>query len=91
MSAIATMTHKVVKELEGTNCRVLDTRKTTPLIRHMEKWAVAIGGGTNHRFRLYDMIMIKDNHIDYAGGIPQFPSLDYNCAMSEFLVQVPIC
>ena len=71
MSAIATMTNQVVKELEGTNCRVLDTRKTTPLIRHFEKWAVAIGGGTNHRFGLYDMIMIKDNHIDYAGGIPE--------------------
>jgi nicotinate-nucleotide pyrophosphorylase (carboxylating) len=71
MSGIATMTNRVVRELEGTNCRVLDTRKTTPLIRHMEKWAVAIGGGTNHRFGLYDMIMIKDNHIDYAGGIPE--------------------
>ena len=71
MSAIATMTNQVVRELEGTNCRVLDTRKTTPLIRHIEKWAVAIGGGTNHRFGLFDMIMIKDNHIDYAGGIPE--------------------
>lgn len=71
MSGIATMTRKVVDLLEGTGCRVLDTRKTTPLIRHLEKWAVHIGGGTNHRFGLYDMVMIKDNHIDYAGGIKQ--------------------
>ncbi|MEO1451784.1 MAG: carboxylating nicotinate-nucleotide diphosphorylase [Bacteroidota bacterium] len=70
MSGIATMTRGVMDRLEGTACRVLDTRKTTPLIRHMEKWAVHIGGGTNHRFGLYDMVMIKDNHIDYAGGIP---------------------
>ncbi len=69
MSGIATMTHKAVKLLEGTSCRVLDTRKTTPLIRHFEKWAVHIAGGSNHRFGLYDMVMIKDNHIDYAGGI----------------------
>lgn len=71
MSGIATQTRKVVTALEGTGCRVLDTRKTTPLIRHLEKWAVAIGGGVNHRFGLYDMILIKDNHVDYAGGIPQ--------------------
>ena len=71
MSAIATLTRQVVDKLEGTNCKVLDTRKTTPLIRHFEKWAVAIGGGTNHRFGLYDMIMIKDNHVDYAGGIKE--------------------
>ncbi|MEM7372343.1 MAG: carboxylating nicotinate-nucleotide diphosphorylase [Bacteroidota bacterium] len=71
MSGIATYTRRVVDALEGTNCQVLDTRKTTPLIRHIEKWAVSIGGGVNHRFGLYDMIMIKDNHVDYAGGIPQ--------------------
>lgn len=69
MSGIATMTHSVVKLIEGTNCQILDTRKTTPLIRHLEKWAVTIGGGSNHRFGLYDMVMIKDNHHDYAGGI----------------------
>lgn len=69
MSGIATQTHKIVQLLEGTNCKVLDTRKTTPLIRHLEKWAVKIGGGTNHRFGLYDMVMIKDNHADYSGGI----------------------
>jgi nicotinate-nucleotide pyrophosphorylase (carboxylating) len=71
MSGIATRTRAVVDRLEGLNCRVLDTRKTTPLIRHLEKWAVQIGGGVNHRFGLYDMILIKDNHIDYAGGIAQ--------------------
>lgn len=69
MSAIATHTNKVVKLIEGTNTYLLDTRKTTPGIRALEKWAVTIGGGHNHRFGLYDMIMIKDNHIDYAGGI----------------------
>ena len=69
MSGIATQTNKIVSLLEGTNTRLLDTRKTTPCIRYMEKWAVHIGGGENHRFALYDMIMLKDNHIDYAGGI----------------------
>ncbi|MEM6262078.1 MAG: carboxylating nicotinate-nucleotide diphosphorylase [Bacteroidota bacterium] len=71
MSGIATQTRKVVELIEDTGCRLLDTRKTTPLVRHMEKWAVHIGGAVNHRFGLYDMILIKDNHIDYAGGIPQ--------------------
>ncbi len=69
MSGIATQTNKIVSILEGTKTRLLDTRKTTPCIRYMEKWAVRIGGGENHRFALYDMIMLKDNHIDYAGGI----------------------
>jgi nicotinate-nucleotide pyrophosphorylase (carboxylating) len=71
MSAIATKTNQYVKLLEGTNTQILDTRKTTPGFRACEKWAVKIGGGVNHRFALYDMIMLKDNHIDYAGGIPQ--------------------
>ncbi len=71
MSGIATQTNKIVKLLEGCSTKLLDTRKTTPGIRFMEKWAVRIGGGHNHRFALYDMIMLKDNHIDYAGGIPQ--------------------
>ncbi|MBS3738666.1 MAG: carboxylating nicotinate-nucleotide diphosphorylase [Psychroflexus sp.] len=71
MSAIATKTHDFVKQLKGTKTQILDTRKTTPGIRALEKWAVKIGGGTNHRFALYDMIMLKDNHIDFAGGIPQ--------------------
>ena len=70
MSAIATKTAFFVDLLKGTNTKILDTRKTTPGIRALEKWAVKIGGGVNHRFALYDMIMIKDNHIDYAGGIP---------------------
>jgi len=69
MSAIATKTNYFVKLLEGTNTKILDTRKTTPGIRALEKWAVKIGGGENHRFALYDMVMLKDNHIDFAGGI----------------------
>jgi len=69
MSAIATKTKSFVDLLEGTSTRVLDTRKTTPGLRALEKWAVKIGGGENHRFALYDMIMLKDNHIDFAGGI----------------------
>lgn len=69
MSAIATKTAQYVAILKGTNTQILDTRKTTPGIRALEKWAVKIGGGVNHRFALYDMIMLKDNHIDYAGGI----------------------
>lgn len=71
MSGIATVTHEIVKTLEGTKCKVLDTRKTTPNFRLPEKWAVKIGGGVNHRTGLYDMILIKDNHVDYAGGIKQ--------------------
>lgn len=69
MSAIATKTHYYAKLLEGTGTKILDTRKTTPGIRALEKWAVKIGGGENHRFALYDMIMLKDNHLDFAGGI----------------------
>ena len=69
MSAIATKTNSYVELLKGTNTKILDTRKTTPGFRVLEKWAVAIGGGVNHRFALYDMIMLKDNHIDFAGGI----------------------
>jgi nicotinate-nucleotide pyrophosphorylase (carboxylating) len=69
MSAIATYTHKLQNMINHTNCKILDTRKTTPNFRICEKWAVSIGGGVNHRFGLYDMIMLKDNHVDYAGGI----------------------
>ncbi len=69
MSAIATKTKSFVDILEGTGTKILDTRKTTPGIRALEKWAVKIGGGENHRFALYDMVMLKDNHIDFAGGI----------------------
>ena len=71
MSGISTATNRYVKAIEGTNTKVLDTRKTTPLLRELEKYSVKVGGGENHRFALYDMIMIKDNHIDFAGGIPQ--------------------
>lgn len=69
MSGIATMTRRYVKRLEGTKTRVLDTRKTTPGMRMLEKQAVKIGGGTNHRIGLFDMILLKDNHVDFAGGI----------------------
>jgi len=71
MSGIATRTREYVKLLEGTRTRVLDTRKTTPGLRMLEKEAVLIGGGCNHRIGLYDMILLKDNHIDFAGGISQ--------------------
>jgi nicotinate-nucleotide pyrophosphorylase (carboxylating) len=71
MSGIATRTRQYVKMLEGTNANVLDTRKTTPGLRLLEKEAVKIGGGINHRIGLYDMILLKDNHVDFAGGIPQ--------------------
>lgn len=69
MSGIATLTSQYVKAVAGTNAKVLDTRKTTPNFRVFEKWAVRIGGGYNHRFGLYDMIMLKDNHVDYNGSI----------------------
>lgn len=69
MSGIATMTRRYVKKLEGTKTRVLDTRKTTPGMRMLEKEAVKIGGGVNHRIGLFDMILLKDNHVDFAGGI----------------------
>ena len=69
MSGIATKTNEYVKAIEGTNAKVIDTRKTTPNIRFLEKYAVTVGGGSNHRFGLYDMIMLKDNHIDFCGGI----------------------
>ncbi len=69
MSGIATMTHRYVEKLEGTHTRVLDTRKTTPGMRMLEKQAVKIGGGCNHRIGLFDMILLKDNHVDFAGGI----------------------
>lgn len=79
MSGIATTTHKYVEAIKGTNTKILDTRKTTPLLREFEKAAVKIGGGYNHRFGLYDMILIKDNHVDYSGGIKKaiYNTLDY--------------
>ena len=69
MSGISTVTARYMKELEGTGCKVLDTRKTTPGMRVLEKEAVRIGGGMNHRIGLFDMILLKDNHVDFAGGI----------------------
>lgn len=69
LSGIATLTRRYVEAVAGTPCQILDTRKTTPLWRALEKWAVQIGGGVNHRFGLYDQFLIKDNHIDLAGGV----------------------
>lgn len=69
LSGVATLTHLMCERIKGTKTRLLDTRKTTPLLRSFEKWAVWIGGGQNHRFGLYDMILLKDNHVDYAGGV----------------------
>ena len=71
MSSIATLTAHLTGLISGTRARLLDTRKTTPGFRAFEKWAVVIGGGTNHRFGLFDMVMLKDNHVDYAGGVRQ--------------------
>ncbi len=82
MSGIATLTHEWDARLVGTKTKLLDTRKTTPNFRLCEKWAVAIGGGTNHRFGLYDMIMLKDNHIDYSGSIKNAVS-----AAREYIAQ----
>jgi len=69
MSGIATQTNQILGVIKGCKTKLLDTRKTTPGIRYLEKWAVKIGGGENHRFGLYDLIMLKDNHVDYAGGV----------------------
>lgn len=71
MSGIATLTNRLTQKIIHTKARLMDTRKTTPNFRLMEKWAVHIGGGVNHRFALYDMVMLKDNHVDFAGGIRQ--------------------
>ncbi|MBC7922961.1 MAG: carboxylating nicotinate-nucleotide diphosphorylase [Ferruginibacter sp.] len=71
MSGIATQTHRLNQLIADTGAKLLDTRKTTPNFRRLEKWAVAIGGGINHRFGLFDMIILKDNHVDYAGGVRQ--------------------
>lgn len=89
MSGIATLTHQVQSMIAHTNCKVLDTRKTTPNFRIPEKWAVEIGGGVNHRMGLYDMILIKDNHIDYCGSVDSAikKSLEY---LSKNSLDVPI-
>ena len=83
MSGIATYTNKLNKLIEGTKAKLTDTRKTTPNFRLMEKWAVAIGGGRNHRFALYDMVMLKDNHIDLAGGIQKAIEAERNFLKRE--------
>ncbi|MBD8017545.1 carboxylating nicotinate-nucleotide diphosphorylase [Kaistella pullorum] len=87
MSGIATLTHDWDSRLLGTKTRLLDTRKTTPNFRICEKWAVAIGGGTNHRYGLYDMIMLKDNHIDYNGSITNAVKMarEYNKSLKKKL------
>ena len=91
MSGIATTTHQIVEKLSSTNTKVLDTRKTTPNIRFLEKWAVKIGGGVNHRFGLYDMILIKDNHVDYAGGIANAIGAAKSCLINNNLnIQIEI-
>jgi nicotinate-nucleotide pyrophosphorylase (carboxylating) len=89
MSGIATLTHQVQSMIAHTNCKVLDTRKTTPNFRIPEKWAVEIGGGVNHRMGLYDMILIKDNHIDYCGSVDSAikKSLEY---LSKNSLDIPI-
>ena len=89
MSAIATKTNFYVEILQGTNTKILDTRKTTPGFRVLEKWAVAIGGGVNHRFALYDMIMLKDNHIDFAGGITKAITMTKNY-LKQHQLDLPI-
>jgi len=89
MSGVATLTKTYVDLIAHTHTKVLDTRKTTPLFRYFEKWAVRIGGGHNHRFGLYDMIMLKDNHIDFAGGITKAINLADNYRKNNQL-NIPI-
>ncbi len=89
MSGIATLTRELTDLLKGLPCRILDTRKTTPCFRHFEKWAVEIGGGMNHRMGLYDMMLIKDNHIDFAGSIPG-AILAANRYQKEAGISIPI-
>jgi nicotinate-nucleotide pyrophosphorylase (carboxylating) len=89
MSGIATTTFNIVKSLSQTHTQVLDTRKTTPNLRFIEKEAVKIGGGVNHRFGLYDMILIKDNHVDFAGGIKNAVESAYNY-LKENNITIPV-
>lgn len=92
MSGIATVTRQIVDMLTGTNTKVLDTRKTTPGLRYLEKWAVRIGGGVNHRFGLYDMILIKDNHVDYSGGVRQAieNALQYMATHKKLAIEIEV-
>lgn len=89
MSGIATTTAKYIDQLKGLPTKVMDTRKTTPLMRELEKWAVRIGGGMNHRMGLYDMILIKDNHSDYAGGITR-AILNTRNYLESTKLQIPV-
>lgn len=89
MSGIATLTHKTYEKIKHTKCKILDTRKTTPNFRIAEKWAVVIGGGVNHRMGLYDMIMLKDNHIDYCGGISKALAKTL-CYLKDHKLKLPI-
>lgn len=91
MSGIATVAKKYADAVAGTRAKILDTRKTTPLNRLIEKWAVRIGGAYNHRFGLYDMIMIKDNHVDYAGGIAQaIKAANFYLQQKNLVLQIEI-
>ena len=90
LSGIATQTAQYVSLIEGTNARLLDTRKTTPTLRLLEKYAVKTGGGTNHRIGLYDMIMLKDNHIDFAGGIEEAINRAHDLVTSKQPLKIEI-
>jgi nicotinate-nucleotide pyrophosphorylase (carboxylating) len=90
MSGIASLTRKYVEAVQGTKAIILDTRKTAPGLRHVDKYAVAIGGGQNHRTGLFDMVLIKDNHIDGAGGIQSAVRRSRNCYGSSYLVEVEV-
>ncbi|MDR1005961.1 MAG: carboxylating nicotinate-nucleotide diphosphorylase [Bacteroidales bacterium] len=90
LSGIATQTAEYVTLIEGTDAKLLDTRKTTPTFRMMEKYAVAVGGGCNHRFGLYDMIMLKDNHVDFAGGIEKAISQAYDFVKQNKTLKIEI-
>ncbi len=90
MSGIATLTRQMVEAVQGTGARILDTRKTAPGLRYFDKWAVRIGGGENHRFGLYDMVLIKENHIEAAGGIRAAVQKVRACLPRPLLVEVEV-
>lgn len=89
MSGIASLTHSLVQKIAHTNCQLLDTRKTTPNFRYPEKWAVQIGGGINHRMGLFDMIMLKDNHVDFCGGISSAIERTFNY-LNQNSLELPV-
>ncbi len=90
MSGIATLTHKMVQAVQGTKARILDTRKTVPGLRYLDKWAVRLGGGENHRFGLFDMVLIKDNHIAACGGISEAVNRLRQCDEQKRLIEVEV-